>query len=216
MSRQQYGRIERGELRSVPLGHLDRVCMALGADLDVRVRWHGEGLDRLLDAAHADLVNRTVRLLTVRGWTTAVEVSFSRYGERGSVDVIGWHAPTATLLVVEVKSVVPDVQAMIAAHDRKARLGGVIGRERGWDPRSVGRLLIVADGATARSRVREFADLFAAAYPQRAVGVRRWLRRPLGPLAGLMFLHNATRDGATKRITGRQRVRSPHSSPRAA
>lgn len=97
ISRSQYSRIERGSLRGLPVGDLQSACAALGADMDVRVRWHGEGLDRLLDAAHADLVNRTVRLLTDAGWESAVEVTFNEYGERGSVDLLGWRADVPAL-----------------------------------------------------------------------------------------------------------------------
>ena len=54
----------------------------------IALRWHGEELDRLLDEAHARLVDEVVRRSTVLGWVVAVEVSFSRYGERGSIDVL--------------------------------------------------------------------------------------------------------------------------------
>jgi transcriptional regulator with XRE-family HTH domain len=207
LSRSQYARIERGDLRGVPIEDIEAACVALGADVDVRVRWHGEGLDRLLDAAHAELVNQVVRLLAGSGWECAVEVSFNHFGERGSVDVLAWHPATSTLLVVEVKSVVPDVQAMISAHDRKLRLAAVVGRPLGWTPQLVGRLLVVAESATSRGRVRDFKDLFGAAYPQRAIDVRRWLHAPTGPLSGLLFVRNSSPDGVIKRAAGRQRVR---------
>ena len=209
LSRSQYSRIERGELRGVPIDDIEAACRALGADLDVRVRWHGEGLDRLLDAAHAALVDIIVARLRALGWETAVEVTFSHFGERGSVDVLAWHPGTRTLLVIEVKSVVPDSQATISAHDRKTRLAAVIGRERGWVPVVIGRLLVIGASATSRSRVRQYEDLFAAAYPDRGVAVRRWLKAPAGPLSGLWFVRDSIPDGTTKRITGRQRVRRP-------
>ena len=207
ISRSQYSRIERGSLRGLPVGDLQSACAALGADMDVRVRWHGEGLDRLLDAAHADLVNRTVRLLTDAGWESAVEVTFNEYGERGSVDLLGWRADVHALLVIEVKSVIPDAQATISAHDRKRRLAGVIGTARGWKPTVVGSLLVVADSSTSRERVHDLGDLFGKAYPERSTVVRRWLRNPSGPLAGLLFLRNVRRDGGMERARGRERVR---------
>jgi transcriptional regulator with XRE-family HTH domain len=214
ISRSQCSRIELGLLGGIPISDLQAACAALGADLDVRIRWHGEGLDRLLDSAHATLVNGVVRWLGDLGWACAVEVSFSRYGERGSIDVLAWHAMGATLLVVEVKSVVPDVQAMIAALDRKARLARAVGEERGWSPRVVGRLLVIGESATSRDRIRTHAELFGAAYPQRSVAVRRWLREPAGPLAGLLFLRNSQGAGSTRQITGRQRVRRRGEPPR--
>ena len=50
VSRPTIGRIERGHVDDVTLRTLARVAVALDARLDVRVLWHGEGLDRLLDA----------------------------------------------------------------------------------------------------------------------------------------------------------------------
>ena len=77
--------MERGLIGDVDLDHLDRMCNALGADIDLRIRWRGEGLDRLLDEAHATLVDHVVRELQGLGWETAVEVTFNDYGDRKSV-----------------------------------------------------------------------------------------------------------------------------------
>jgi transcriptional regulator with XRE-family HTH domain len=215
-SRSQYARIERGELRGIPIADLEAACVALGADLDVRVRWHGEGLDRLLDSAHAHLVELTVQMLGGLGWETGVEVSFNRYGDRGAIDILGWQPAARALLVVEVKSVVPDAQAMLSAHDRKARLAQVIGRARGWDAETVGRLLVIADSSTSRRRVLELAGTFGVAYPDRAVVVRRWLRHPHRPFAGLLFLSDSRGAGARRRSTARERVQGPRRSSNGA
>ncbi|HSO30282.1 MAG TPA: helix-turn-helix transcriptional regulator [Candidatus Sulfomarinibacteraceae bacterium] len=215
ISRTQYGRIERGDLQGVPIADLQSACTALGADLDIRVRWHGEGLDRLLDAAHAELVNQVVRLLVANAWESAVEVSFNHFGDRGSVDVLGWKGAARALLIVEAKSTIPDAQSTIESHDRKTRLATVIGRSRGWEPDLVGRLLVVADSSTARRRVGRLADLFGAAYPDGVVAVRRWLRAPVGWLNGLVFLPIAQGDGTRIRAAARERVQRPR-KPRNA
>jgi transcriptional regulator with XRE-family HTH domain len=211
ISGSQVSRLERGALDRTPIADLVRLAVVLEADLDVRIRWHGEALDRLLDAAHARLVDRVVSLLRSMGWEVAVEVTFNHFGERGSVDVLGWHATTSTILIVEVKSVVPDAQATIGVHDRKTRLARVIGRQRGWDPKAVGSLLVIADSSTSRRRISAFVHLFEAAYPDRIVAVRRWLREPRGSLAGLIFLANSPRGGAGRGGTGRRRVCRPRS-----
>jgi transcriptional regulator with XRE-family HTH domain len=202
-------KIERGEMAVVPLRVLRAVAGALGASLDLKLRWHGEGLDRLLDEAHARLVDATVVLLREAGWDVAVEVSFSILGERGSIDVLALHVTTASLLVIEVKSVVPDSQAMLYGLDRKARLAPQLAEERGWECRCVGRLLVVGESRTARRRLTALAATYDIALPDRNVEVRRWIRRPTGPLAGLLFLTIAS-PGSTKRAsTARERVRRP-------
>jgi hypothetical protein len=51
-------------------------------------------------------------MLRAATWEAVPEATFAIGAERGSVDVLAWHAPTATVLIVEVKSVVPDAQAI--------------------------------------------------------------------------------------------------------
>ena len=80
----------------------------------IRLAWNGEGLDRLLDQAHAGLVEQVVQRLRAEGWVTDVEVSFAIRGERGSIDVLGFHEASGIVLDTEVKAVVPDSQATLA------------------------------------------------------------------------------------------------------
>jgi len=209
VSRQFISNAERGVIRDSALGRLERVCEALGAELDVRVRWRGEGLDLLLDEAHADLVSRMVAILHPAGWETALEVTFNEFGELGSIDLLGWHPATRTLLVVEVKSVVADAQATLMPLDRKARLAPKVGQRLGWEPLAVSRALVVWDSSVNRKRLRRLEGLFATAFPIRGRPLHRWLRRPVGSVSGLLFVANATRGGTTRRATGRLRVRQP-------
>ena len=202
-------RIERGRLGSVRLGTLRRVAEALEASLEIRARWNGEGLDRLLDQAHAVLVEQFVGRLRRDGWVADVEVSFSIRGERGSIDVLGYHEASGIVLVTEVKSVVPDSQATLAGLDRKARLAPEIARTRGWTCRGVARLLIVGDSSTSRRRIDALAATYRAAFPVMGVAVRQWLRRPDKPIAGLLFLPYEPSTHAKKPTTGVQRVLKP-------
>jgi hypothetical protein len=156
--------IERGRIAGARLDTVERLAAALDARLDVAIRWRGEQLDRLMDGAHAQLVDGPVRMLQHGGWEIAVEVSFSSFGERGSIDVLAFRADERTLLVVEVKSVVPDSPAMLLALDRKARLAIEVAALRGWEPRPIGRLLIVGEGTTSRRRIARLD----ATYPDRA------------------------------------------------
>ena len=206
--------VERGRVGGVPVGDLHRIAGALEADLDVRLRWHGEGLDRLLDQAHAGLVDGVVRLLQRDGWATAVEVSFSIWGERGSVDVMGFHQRTGTVLVVEVKSVIPDSQAILHGLDRKTRLAPQIAGARGWACTAVARLLVVGESSTSRRRIAALGATYEIAFPVSGWTVRRWMREPAGAVSGLLFLPYA-RGGSTRTsLTGVQRVRKRGIHPR--
>jgi transcriptional regulator with XRE-family HTH domain len=207
VSRQLISKVEAGDLDGVSIGRLRRIAASLGADLDLRVRWRGEGLDRLLDAARAGLVEGVVSMLMAAGWETAVEVSFSIRGERGSVDVVALHRRSAAILIVEVKTVVPDAGGMLSTLDRKGRLGPEIAKQLGWPCASVSRLLVIGDSSTTRRRVAALAATFATALPSRNWAVKRWLQTPTESLAGVLFLPFATAGGARRSPTGRTRVR---------
>ncbi len=209
VSRSVVSRIERGQITSTTLGALESICIGVGADLDVRLRWHGEGLDRLLDEAHAGIVERFVRDLRAAGWETALEVTFNEYGGRGSVDAVGWHPATRSLLISEVKSVIPDAQGTLMPLDRKTRLGMKIGRSRGWDPTSVSRVLVVRDGSTNRRRVELLGATFDAALPVRGAEFRRWVRAPARSIGALVFLPDSPQRSTRRSPTGRQRVNRP-------
>jgi hypothetical protein len=209
LSRSLVASIDRGQLDGVTVGSLVRAAAALGAEVDIRLRWRGEQLDRLVDEAHARLVDSIVTRLRQLGWTVEVEVSFSIWGERGSIDVLGFHPASGCLLVVEVKSVVPDSQATLHGLDRKARLGRDIVKARGWDVRTVSRLLVIGASATSRRRVARLAATWDVALPARGATVRRWLAAPSGAIAGLLFVANDSHAGTRRDHAARERVRRP-------
>ena len=193
-------RIERGIGGRMSLDVIDDVAQALGSRVDVRLSWQGEGLDRLLDRDHAQLVEATTRLLRASAWDVRTEVTFAVRGERGSVDLLGWHPASMTLLIVEVKSVVPDVQATLATFDRKGRLGREIAATIGWRPRTIARLLVINATRTSRRRIEAHEATFAAALPHRLVNVRRFIAEPSDePLRGLIFLPASPRAPARHR-----------------
>jgi transcriptional regulator with XRE-family HTH domain len=188
VSQQQISRIECGQLDGIPLTTIRAVFARLEADAVLTVRWRGGELDRLLDARHVALVGTVVTLLRRRGWEVLTEVTFSVYGERGSIDVLGWHRATRTLLVIEVKSEIASAEELLRRHDVKVRLAPRIGLERfGERPSVVARLLVVADGTSNRRRVQHLRPVLASAYPDRGRTVRSWLRAPSGSLAGIAF-----------------------------
>jgi transcriptional regulator with XRE-family HTH domain len=210
VTRALIGRLERGEAATARLRDVDRTAEALGARVIVRLLWHGEDLDRLLDSEHARLVDWTLRWLSQEGWQAHPEVTYAIGGERGSIDVLAHHAATDSLLIVEVKSVVPDAQAMLSALDRKARLGPKIASERDLVVRRAGRLLVLPADRTARRRVEQLRTTFQAALPDRTPAVRRWIARPgieaAEPgLAGIIFVPNVTATSTRHRMPASRR-----------
>ena len=165
---------------------------------------------RLLDAGHAQLAEAVIALVQAAGWAVIVEYTFSHYGERGSVDIVGWHAASRAMLIVEIKTRLLDVQELLSTLDRKFRLvPQLLARERGWTPLAVGRVVIVEESAGARRTVRSHAATFDAALPDRAWAVRGWLARPVGALSGLWFLSSMPGEHRNRR-SERPAGRSEH------
>jgi transcriptional regulator with XRE-family HTH domain len=193
--------IERGHAANCPIATIRRVLSALDGGVEIHVSWRGGELDRVLDQRHADLVGLTVVLLHRYEWLTELEVTYSHFGERGSIDILGWRPTARSLLVVETKSEIVSVEATLRKLDEKVRLAGPIGPERlGWPqgggPLAIGRLIVLPGTRTEYRRVARHAALFGQACPTRGSAVRRWLRDPVGPMAGLLFVTDS--NGARK------------------
>lgn len=211
VSQQLVSKVECGHLGSVNVATLRGILAAVEADLVTIVRWRGGELDRLLDERHAAVVSQIAGLLRRRGWDVLLEATFSEYGERGSIDLLAWHAATRTLLVVEVKTEVASAEEMLRRHDAKVRLAPKIGRDRfGEAPRQVGRLLVLDESGRNRRRVDRLEAILRSAYPARGGDVRAWLASPMGNLSGLVFLTVASRSQPTRTTRGPRR--SPESA----
>ena len=224
VSQSSVSRIERGHLGAVALDAIRAVAAALDVRIDVVGRWRGGELDRLLAAGHSALHESVARHFGgLRGWQFASEVSFSNYGERGVIDLLAWHEPTRSLLVIELKTEFIDMNQLVGTLDRKRRNAAQIARERGWldAATSVSVWVIVADTSTNRHRARDHRTMLGTAYPLDGRSMRRWLRVPSGAVSCLSFWP-MSRPGTVAASSGarqpvRHRVRTPatHESERA-
>jgi len=181
-------------------GDLEAIARALDGQLGLDFRWRGEALDRLIDERHAALVDAVVGLFLAAGWEVDVEVSFSIYGERGSIDVFARHAETGLVVVIEVKASIGEVGSTLIGIDRKARLAPRIARERGWRCNGVAKLLVVAESGTTRRRIARHRRAFAASLPAEGRACLAWIRRPSLPgIAGILFVESPIARGASRR-----------------
>jgi hypothetical protein len=157
-----------------------------------------------MDAIHAALVEHASRRLRDAGWDVRPEVSFNHYGDRGRVDLLAWHGDSGSLVVVEVKSRIGDVQETLGRLDVKVRLAARIARELGWGPpATVTPMLVVADGRTARRVIAAHEATFSR-FALRGRAVTAWMRRPI-PTSGLLWLTNS----ADSHRMSVRRVRAP-------
>jgi transcriptional regulator with XRE-family HTH domain len=208
VSRSSVSIVERGHLDRTSIRTLRAVVGALDARLDLAIRWRGGELDRVLDSDHARLVAAISDRLRVLGWAVAIEATYSTYGERGSIDVLGFHEGTGALLVIEVKTELISAEQTLRKLDEKVRLAPSVALRRlNWSARHVSRLLVIEDASTARRRIDRHAALFEIALPARGAVVRRWLVSPLEPIAGIAFLSPGTGSSGIQSGGGRHRVR---------
>lgn len=208
---------ELGRIEDVSIRTLRRHARALGAELHLELWFRGAELDRLLDEGHAALVGAVASRLATLGWEVRPEVSFAVYGERGSIDLVAWHAASRTLLVIEVKTELASLEETLRRHDAKVRLAaGVVAERFGWRPVRVARLMVLPDGTTPRRQVQRHDAVLRTAYPLRGPALGAWLRAPVGSVAGLAFLPSTKADRMAGRTTSRRRVVRPKPSPSRA
>jgi len=204
LSRDAVSRVESGQLHGLTVGSLVRLAEAVDATLSLEMRWQGADLDRLIDRDHAALQNASAIRLGSFGWIAQAEVSFNHYGDRGRCDLLAWHPATRTVLVVEVKSRLGDVQDTLGRLDVKARLGALLARQVGWgEPALVVPALVLPDTRSARRALMLHESLFRR-YGLRGRTALAWLRVP-GLTSGVLWFEQSNSDGS--RVLNRQRVR---------
>jgi transcriptional regulator with XRE-family HTH domain len=200
--------IERGRSENASFARPRRVAEALDARLDFVLRWQGSDLDRLLNSRHSAMHEAVaVYFERLDGWERAPEVSI--YGERGVIDILAWHVATGTLLVIELKTEIVDIQELIGKIDQKRRLASRIGRERGWQAGIVGLWVLVAESRTNRRRVSAHRRTLKAAFQSDGRSIEGWLRKPSGPISALSFLLNLNEPRLRTDCASRRRVRRP-------
>jgi transcriptional regulator with XRE-family HTH domain len=201
--------VEHGRLAHLSLHAIRAVARAVAIELPFGPRSiHGRTIDRQVDSRHAALVDRVVTLLRDAGWTVEVEWPFNHYGDRGSVDVLAWHPTLGSLLLIEVKSELRNVQDTLRAlHVKRGVVPRLLAQERGWRPRSLGVVLVVPEIRAERDRIDRHGATFASALPARTVEVKRWIADPSGRLSGVWFLQIPRTTLAMQKRNALERVR---------
>src|SRR4051812_46895238 len=151
--------VEAGRAGSVKLYRVRTILEAEGGRARLVPWWNGAAADRLLDARHAEMVERVVRLLKLRGWTVFVEVSFAEFGERGSIDILAAKPKQRAVVVIEVKTAIGSLEETNRILDMKVRLAPqIVFKQLGWRPRATGRLLVVPEAGTTRGTIDRHAE----------------------------------------------------------
>ena len=210
VSRPAYSEIEHGHLEMVPLGKLRRIAAVLEVRLRLVPSWRGAAVDIVMSSRHAGMAEGVTRLLMTAGWEVKPEVSFNWYGERGVVDLVAWHAATRTVLLIELKTELADVNDLLAVTDRRRRLAAAIVEPFGWKPAGVAQWVAIADSRTNQRRLAAHRSLLRAAFPLDGRAIAGFLAQPGrlgGRLAALSFLPDVSGSSARQGSAPRLRVR---------
>jgi transcriptional regulator with XRE-family HTH domain len=218
-------RVEQGHLDGLPLDRLRALAGVLEIRLELVASWRGADGARIVNERHSRMHELVAaRLAATPGWESATEVTFSEFGERGTMGILAWHAASRTLLVIELKTELPDPAGLVAQVDRYRRLARQIGRARGRDPRVVATWVLVAESDLNRDQLARHRVILRNAFPLDDRFLRRWLRDPAwrrearggvvgrrggtaGSISGLSFLANVTGGSTTGRLGPTKRVR---------
>lgn len=204
VSRRAIIELERGALADQRVEVLRAVAVTLDAALDLGIRWNGADLDRLLATGHAALHEAVGGFLRMfPGWQANGEVTFAIYGERGTIDILAWHAASRSLLIIELKTALGDPQQLAATMDRRLRLARRIAGERGWDPLTISSWVVFSESPTNRRHVGRHTVLLRGRWPAGGRELRGWLQAPRGSIHALSFfseVRGGNRIGSTVRV----------------
>ena len=209
VSQSAISRMERGHVGPQSIDSVRAVAAALDIRVDLVPRWRGGDLDRLLNRGHSALHESVARMFRdeLPAWILAPEVSFAIFGERGVIDILAWHPGRRALLLIELKTDVADINELLGTLDRKRRLAAQVAAGRGWDPATVSAWVIISESRTSRRRVEAHAAMLHAALPNDRRTIRRWLRDPVGTVAGLTFWTDTRGETGGRRPRSIRRVR---------
>jgi hypothetical protein len=208
-SRHFVRRLEAGEAGSLRLGDVRDHFAQFDARARMNVWWNGAAIDRLLDERHARLINESILVLGEYGWSSRTEITYSEFGERGSLDLFAAKPVARAVLVGEVKSEWGSMEETLRMLDVKTRLAIKLAVATfGFEPDVVGRVLILPEESTARRIAAAQAATLEVALPDRNRRVRKWLRTPDGPLRGLWFLSDVHAAEHASPPDGRQTPKS--------
>jgi transcriptional regulator with XRE-family HTH domain len=217
LSRPQVSRVEHGHAGRLRLDVLRSIAEVLEIRLALQPRTRAIDLDRIVNARHAALAEWLVGWISgYPGWLVRPEVSYSEYGERGVVDLLGWHATSRSVLVIEIKTELVDFGDLLAKLDAKERLAPVVARRFGWAVGTISVGLLVAESTTNRRRAAVHGGLLRAALPDDGRAFARWLRKPEGVVRALRFVADVRAGNVRGGFASPTRVRPRRSTTAAA
>lgn len=177
--------VSRYECATAHRPRLDLIAAAFDAlGVSVRVETNAPFLvdgRRQHDRAHASVVSYVLGRLPA-GWLAQTEVQVGPGRRVGWIDILAFHPPSGTLVVLEIKTELEDVGGTLRVLEWYAQEAVIRARQFGWQPRRVIHVLVGLATGEIEGRLSEARDLFARALPARADALLQLFTDPARPL----------------------------------
>lgn len=166
ISRQMIAAVEAAEANP----SLDIVAALLdGLDIDLELVARGpvaiQG-SRRHDAAHAICSAYVQRRLESAGWEVAREVPIQDGRYVGWIDLLAFHPPMGTLVVIEVKTRIDDLGARERSIDWHTRAARHAAGRLGWRPRRVGAWVLALATDEVEDELRRNRAVWDTSFPR--------------------------------------------------
>ncbi len=152
------------------LALVERIGVALGIEFQLvgRPPLRLDG-GRPRDLVHARCSGYVDRRIRHAGWSTAREVEVVHGRSHGWIDLLAFDARTGTLLIVEIKTVIDDIGALERQIHWYERAALDLAHDLGWRPRRIMTWVLGLASEDVEAAIRANRDVFAAAFPTRAM-----------------------------------------------
>jgi transcriptional regulator with XRE-family HTH domain len=217
VSRSYIAKVELGQA-DPSLDMVDRIGEALGLDLQLAFQppIFPAGR-RTQDAVHARCSAYADRRVRGLGWATAREVEIVHGRSHGWIDVLAFHRPTGTLMIIEIKTRLEDIGGLERQLTWYERSSWTAGRVLGWEPRRVISCCLALASDEVEQSVRAHRDLLALIFPLRAPELADVLVDPQSRRIGsrgfaLIDPTSRRRDWLIRTMVDGRRSRAPYES----
>ncbi len=171
--------VETGSADRLALDTSLRILEALG--VDVRVQLDGpvvRGRRRRRDAVHAWTAGRVGERLRRAGWEVVDEVDVGSGRYRGYIDLLAHRRSDGSVLVIEVKTEIRDLGAIIRTLRWYAEEAPSAARRLGWRVRRIVVALVALDSRAVDVELQMTADAARRAFPGDPLVLGTWLTDP--------------------------------------
>ena len=162
-------RVENGRIDDLTFDSAERLLGALGARLVVSVDAPYLGdRRRQLEPAHSHMSAHVARHLSRLGWLVATEVEIGGNRSRGWIDILAYHPEAGVLLVIELKTEIHDLGAIVRHATWYEREAWQAARRHGWRPRMANSCLLLLATEANDDRARANREALDLEFPGRA------------------------------------------------